>query len=59
MKKIKKKVPSVLTICLALILATAISVFVISILHDKYGYFEDETPLVEDGEEINNTKATF
>lgn len=54
----KKKRFSVLSICLALIVVVAIGVFVISILHDKYGYFKDETPLVENEEELGDENAT-
>ena len=59
MKLSKKKRVPVLSICMALIIATGIGAFVIFTLHDKYGYFEDETPLVEEDEEIqNNENAT-
>ena len=56
MKLSKKKRISVLSVCMALIIASIIGVFVVFTLHDKYGYFEDETPLVE--ENVSNEKAT-
>ena len=60
MKLSKKKRAPVLSICMALIIISVIGAFIVFTMHDKYGYFKDETPLVEENEEIqNNENATL
>ena len=45
---------------MALIIISVIGAFIVFTMHDKYGYFKDETPLVEENEEIqNNENATL
>lgn len=43
----KKNVP-VLTACLALVITAVIAAYVVFILHEKYEFFSDETPFVEE-----------
>lgn len=43
----KKNIPA-LTACLSLAVITALVAIVMFILHDKYDFFSDETPFVEE-----------